>query len=298
MDGLTGAEYGFLLLTSKLGDPDRKALTVPQFRELFSRMEQMQRREASGKVEVSDLLSIGYNHTVAAHIVELLQEGELLEHYLRKAKRAGCIPITRATEGYPVLLRKRLGLDSPGVLWAKGDISLLNTPAIALVGSRKLLCANREFAACVGREAARQGYTLISGNARGADQTAQNACLEAGGKVICVVADSLEKQQTQENILYLSEDSFNGEFSAQRALSRNRVIHALGLKTFVAQASFGTGGTWDGTVKNLQKGHSPVFCFADGSQACAELTQLGAKMITMAQLSDLSALQPDIQSFL
>lgn len=298
MDGLTGAEYGFLLLTSKLGDPDRKALTVPQFRELFSRMEQMQRRETSGKVEVSDLLSIGYNHTVATHIVELLQESELLEHYLRKAKRAGCIPITRATEGYPVALRKRLGLDSPGVLWAKGDISLLNTPAIALVGSRKLLCANREFAACVGWEAARQGYTLISGNARGADQTAQNACLEAGGKVISVVADSLEKQQPQENILYLSEDSFNAEFSAQRALSRNRVIHALGLKTFVAQASFGTGGTWDGTVKNLQKGHSPVFCFADGSQACTELELLGAKMITMAQLSDLSALQPDIQSFL
>ena len=87
---------------------------------------------------------------------------------------------------------------------------------VALVGSRELREENWKFAAEVGRQAALQGYVLVSGNARGADRTAQEACLAAGGKVICVVADDLWKQPLRENILYLSEDDFEEGFSAQR----------------------------------------------------------------------------------
>ena len=289
---MTGAEQGFLLLTSKLGNPDRRPLTVAQQRHLFARCELLERKEESRRVDISDLVSIGYGTRMATHIVELLDEELLLQNYLRKAKKAGCVPITRATECYPVALRNRLGLDSPGVLWAKGDLSLLNTPSVALVGSRNLRSANREFAKEVGRQAAIQGFTLISGNARGADKTAQEACLEAGGRVISVVADSLAEHTEKENLLYLSEDVFDGEFSAQRALSRNRVIHCIGIKTFVAQCNLEKGGTWDGTTKNLQKGWSSVFCFDDKSKAITELTQMGATPVKMEQLSDLTALQP------
>ena len=295
---MTGAEYGFLLLTSKLGNPDRKPLTVAQFRELFARSEQLERKEETRNVTAADLIAIGYGQPMAAHIVELLGEGMLLQRYFQRAKRAGCVPVTRATECYPVALRNRLGLDSPGVLWAKGDLELLGEPAIALVGSRALRSANREFAKEVGLQAAKQGWTLVSGNARGADKAAQDACLEAGGKVISVVADALEEHSAKENVLYLSEDVFDGEFSAQRALSRNRVIHCLGIKTFVAQCGLEKGGTWDGTVKNLQKNWSPVFCFDDGSNAAVELHHLGAKLIDISQLTDLAQLQSDTQSFL
>lgn len=295
---MTGAEYGFLLLTSKLGNPDRKPLTVAQFRELFARSEQLERKEENRNVTAADLIAIGYGQQMAAHIVELLGEGMLLQRYLQRAKRAGCVPITRATESYPVALRNRLGLDSPGVLWAKGDLDLLGEPAVALVGSRALRSVNREFAKEVGRQAAKQGWTLVSGNARGADKTAQDACLEAGGKVISVVADALEEHSAKENVLYLSEDVFDGEFSAQRALSRNRVIHCLGIKTFVAQCGLEKGGTWDGTAKNLQKNWSPVFCFDDGSNATVELHHLGAKLIDITQLANITQLQSDTQSFL
>ena len=111
-------------------------------------------------------------------------------------------------------------------------------------------------------------------------------------------ADELNKQIAQENVLYLSEDSFDLPFSSIRAHSRNRVIHALGEKTFVAQCNFGAGGTWDGTAKNLQKNWSPVFCFADGSAAVAELVELGAAAVDQEQLADFAALQPATQSFL
>lgn len=284
MDALSGAEYGFLLLTSNLGNPDRIPLTVAQFRTLMERSRAMKRSEICRDVDVYDFVSIGYSPKVAKHIVELLHDEVLLQYYLNKARKAGCVPLTRATEKYPLIVRKRLGMDSPGCLWARGDLSLLDTPMVSLVGSRDLDLPNREFAEEVGRQAALQGYTLVSGNARGADKAAQNACLKAGGKVVSVLADSLLARHKRENVLYLSEDGFDEEFSAQRALSRNRVIHALGLKVFVAQAGLKTGGTWDGTAKNLRHGWSDVCCYDDGSGAMEMLSQMGAHLIGMEDL--------------
>ena len=298
MDGLHPGERGFLLLTSKLGCPNRKPLTVPQLRDLFLRSSLMERSDPSRELDARDLIAIGYSAEVAANMVGLLRETLLLEGYMKLAKKANCIPITRATDVYPAMLRNRLGMDSPGVLWAKGDTEILQFPAVSLVGSRQLLAANRAFAEAVGMEAARQGYTLVSGNARGADVFAQNACLAAGGRVISVVADSLENHNLQENILYLSENSFDEEFSAQRALSRNRVIHSLGRITLVAQCDLEKGGTWDGTVKNLQKNWSPVFCFDDGSAAAIELSRRGAKLISLSQLESFANLKADTEPFI
>ena len=287
---MTGAERGFLLLTSHLGDPARKPLTAAQFRELTHRVKDMTSREKNRDVNARDFISMGYKEDFARHIAGLLQDEELLEYYLLQAKKAECFPITRASECYPVAVRKRLGLDSPGVLWAKGNASFLELPKVALVGSRDLQSDNAAFAREVGRQAAIQGYALVSGNARGADRIAQNACLEHGGKVISVVADTLLDHTRKEHVLYLSENSFDEPFSAQRALSRNRVIHSLGTVTFVAQTQLRQGGTWDGTEKNLRLGWSIVYCFADESIAHSTLADLGAQAITTDQLSDFSAL--------
>ena len=283
-------EAGFLLLTSHLGDPRRKPLTAAQLRILAQRTQAMEKPGDDRELDVQDLLRLGYGRDMAAHICALLSEEELLDYYLQQGRRSGCVPVTRVSGQYPQLLHRRLGLDSPGCLWCKGDLGLLNQPAIALVGSRDLQEPNREFARAVGLHAARQGLVLVSGNARGADKTAQNACLSAGGRVISILADELSEKPEAENLLYVSEDGFSEAFSAQRAISRNRCIHALGQVVFVAQASFGKGGTWDGTVKNLHKGISPVLCFRDGSEASKELEQLGAYLIGTGQLSEFEEL--------
>ena len=283
---MTGPERGFLLLTSHLGELRRKPLTTAQLRVLADRVRGISPDCVERDMEATDLMGLGYGREMAQRIVSLLSEEDVLDYYLRKGEILGCAPITRISENYPLHLRKRLGLDAPGVLWARGDVSLLNQPMVALVGSRELREENWQFAAEVGRQAALQGYVLVSGNARGADRTAQESCLAAGGKVICVVADELWKQPLRENMLYLSEDDFEADFSAQRALSRNRVIHALGIVTFVAQASLHTGGTWDGTVKNLQNRWSDVYGFYDGSDAMNELSQMGMELIGPEQLRD------------
>lgn len=249
------------------------------------------------ELNVHDLVKLGYGRDMAEQIILLLSQEDVLEHYIRKGQRMGCSPITRVSENYPRLLRYRLGLDSPGCLWVRGEVSLLNSPSVSLVGSRDLAEPNRRFAEAVGIHAARQGLTLVSGNARGADQAAQNACLNAGGCVISIVADELLKHSAHERILYVSEDGFDDPFTAQRAIRRNRCIHALGRMVFVAQATLNKGGTWDGTVKNLHNGWSSVACFRDGSEASCQLEQRGAFLVDTEDLKDFGILCEDTTCF-
>ena len=291
---MTPLERGFLLLTSQLGDPDRKCLTEAQFRILAQRVTEGDRDAEDRDLTPDDLIKLGYGRQMAEQVVLLLSQEDLLEYYLSSAKKAGCVPITRVSPMYPVEVRKKLGLNSPGCLWAKGDLSLLGHKKISLVGSRDLNPDNKSFAAEVGRQTARQGYVLVSGNARGADRAGQDAALDAGGCVISVVADELTQHNRLDRMLYLSEDGFDLPFSAQRALSRNRIIHCLGSKTVIAQCALGYGGTWDGTMRNLRGGWSSVYCYGDGSEAASELEQMGAYLIGKWDLSEIDAL-PDSQ---
>lgn len=294
---MTGAERGFLLLTSHLGDPLRPVLTVPQFRELTNRVHVAVRDESEKQISTGDLTALGYSLEFANRIIHLLSQEDLMDNYIRNGTISDCTVVTRANPAYPAMLRKKMGLNCPGSLWLKGDVTLLSQKAIAVVGSRDLRGDNRLFAEIAGRQIAAQGYVLISGNARGTDRTAQDACLEAGGRVIIVVADSLKKQKLRENILYISEDGFDSPFNSFRALSRNRVIHALGGAAIVAQSSLGKGGTWQGTTENLRNSWSPVFCYEDGSVAAKELIARGATPISKEQLSDLSANTKNMLNF-
>lgn len=287
---MTGPEQGFLLLTSTLGDPDRNPLTVAQFRNLAKRVAESEQEVSVRELEVRDIEKLGYDEAMARRIYGLLSGGNQLREYLRRAEACDCVPITRLNPYYPLSVRKRLGLDSPGVLWAKGDVTLLNRPAVSVIGSRDLLPENRKFAEEAGRKCAEQGYVLVSGNARGTDKVAQDTALEAGGQVISIVADSLQKQPLAQNVLYLSLDEFDAPFSAQRALRRNHVIHTMGSLTIAAQCSFGKGGTWDGILANVKHGWSSMCIFADGSDAAAELQNRGVRGITSQALSDLALL--------
>ena len=288
---MSAADRGFLLLCSHLGNPDRNPLTTAQLRTLFQRVQQHPKTAENRELACSDLTALGYSQTEARRILSLLGDTELLEIYLRRAQDRHCYPLCRTDCAYPDVLRRRLGYEAPGCLWYQGNVALFDTPMVSLVGSRELWPENQYFARLVGREAARQGYTLVSGNARGADQTAQRACLEAGGCVICVTAEELRTCHPDSRILYVSEDGFDCPFSALRALSRNRIIHALGSRTFVAQSTLNRGGSWDGTVKNLRFGWSPVFCFRDGRESTLALEQMGAGLVSEEDLSDFEALQ-------
>lgn len=288
--------YGFLLLTSHLGNPERKPLTPAQLRTLSQRVLSHGAFEP-GELTEKELHTLGCGNALSSQILGLLADTELLERYLQKAKIRKCIPIQRTDARYPVSVRKKLGLDSPGCLWAKGDLSLLDKPKISVVGSRKPKPESRIFAYEAGRQAARQGFVLVSGNAVGADQAAQQGCLDAGGQIISVVPDALHSYLETQNVLYLSEEDYDAPFSSQRALRRNRVIHTLGQLVLAVQSRAGIGGTWSGTAQNLQSRWTPVCVFRDGSEGEAALRGLGAEAVGVEALRDLSALclrEPDL----
>ena len=150
-------ERGFLLLTSHLGDPERKVLTAAQLRALALRVRERKPEAEGRELTEKDLTELDYPVEAARQIVTLLSQVPLLDDYLARGEAWGCVPLTRVSPGYPLLLRQRLGLDSPGCLWAKGDLSILNTPTLSLVGSRELREPNRAFARRVGELAAERG---------------------------------------------------------------------------------------------------------------------------------------------
>ena len=290
-------ERGLLLLCCPLGDPMAGALSLAQARELSRRARAagIGEEDPFRDVTVKDVRRLGYSEYEAGHIVSLLGRERQLDGYLLAAEKADVAVITRLDARFPQRLREQLGARCPAALFCRGDLRLLQRPCISVVGSRHLASPGAQFAAQAGRLAAREGFTLCSGDAMGADRTAQEACLRGGGSVLIFPATELVYCPARENVLYAAEGGFELGFSAQRALGRNRFIHAMGEKTFVAQTGFGKGGTWSGSLDNLQHEYSPLFVFDDGSEGARALCARGATPVQA--LTSLQALTPAQLSF-
>jgi hypothetical protein len=61
----------------------------------------------------------------------------------------------------------------------------------------------------------------------------------------------------------------------------------------VSQSSYGSGGTWHGTLDNLKAGWSPVFVNDTGDPGSQGLIERGAVPVIQEDLADLSALCQD-----
>lgn len=283
---MTPQEEAFLLLTADFSDPFRRCLTAQQLARLGTVFTPGKGLPADKRLEFNDLLALGCPAELAKQAFSLLSDRRAMDAYLPRGARKGCFPLPRVNRFYPRQFLQNLGSDAPLNLWYKGDLTLLRRPAVALVGNRDLSRDSMVFAEKVGALAARQGYVLISGNARGADTVAQESCLAAGGWVISIVADTLLDKPPRPNMLHISEEGYDRSFSAQRALSRNRLIHALAGCTFVAQCEQTRGGTWSGTVRNLRNRWSPVICHYDGSEGAKALYRQGATMLSIVELDN------------
>ena len=79
---MTGAERGFLLLSSHLGNPERKPLTTAQLRTLADRMAHSPRHSQDRELEAADLAALGYRSDMVRRILALLEEEDLLQQDL------------------------------------------------------------------------------------------------------------------------------------------------------------------------------------------------------------------------
>lgn len=284
---MTPQQRGMILLCSHLGCNARPVLTPNMMKRVQTQVTRTRQDNPQRYLSTEELLRMGLQPALAQRVIDLMGDHMMLEQYLRQAERSGCVPLTPFTAGYPHRLWAKLGYEGPCCLWSKGNLSLLSRPAVAVVGSRDPAPAAREFAIRAGQAIAKRGFVLVSGNAKGVDSLAQEACLRAGGSVISVVADTLCDKKPHDRIVYLSENDYDVDFTSQRALSRNRVIHAMAELTFVSQCREGKGGTWSGSYANLKNKWSPVACFSDGTSGAYALERLGARLVTEADLESL-----------
>ena len=174
----------------------------------------------------------------------------------------GIYVVSQYDDVYPVRLKQRLGEDAPPVLYGSGDIAALETGGLAVVGSRNVDADLIEYAEDIGRLAARSGQTLVSGGARGIDRSAMRGALESGGKVVGVLADSLERMvmnREHRNALMEGELSLfspydpNAGFNVGHAMQRNKLIYALSDAAIVVSSDYQKGGTWAGAVEQLDR---------------------------------------------
>ena len=101
-------------------------------------------------------------------------------------------------KSYPRTFRK--SHLSPAVFWFKGDMSCLDTPTVAIIGTRQPTTAGEISAARIAEAMATRGLTVVSGLALGIDAIAHKATLAAIGKTIAVLAGGLDRVSPKANM--------------------------------------------------------------------------------------------------
>ena len=225
-----------------------------------------------------------------ARLESLMDRGGAFGLSLERWQRAGLWVVAQSDPEYPVQLKRRLRLESPPVLFGCGNKMLLPHGGIAVVGSRNAGRTDLTFAERLGAATARQGHTIVSGGARGVDQSAMLSALECGGTAVGVLADSLIRAATSAKYrkFLVSRDlvlvtPFNPEagFNVGNAMGRNRYIYCLSAAGIVVSSTPNRGGTWNGAVENLKAGWVPLWVkrTENRNSGNASLVERGARWI-------------------
>ncbi len=118
------------------------------------------------------------------------------------------------------------------------------------------------------------GSSLVSGGARGIDVTSMSAAFEAGGTVIGVLPEGVERRLRETatrsavaggSAVVVSPYHPSAGFSAGAAMGRNKIVYALSDVAVVVSSADGSGGTWTGAREALKAGWVPVLVRDDAS---------------------------------
>ena len=253
---------------------------------------------------LEDLLSGWTDPAITPSRLEsLLGQGALLGFLLEKWQRAGLWVIARSDPNYPDRLKRRLKFEAPPILFGCGNKTLLEKRGIAVVGSRDTAEEEIAYTNNLGAEAAAQGYSIVSGGARGVDQSAMLGALEREGTAVGILADSLLRSATSAKYRkYLMAGDlalvspFNPEagFNVGNAMARNRSIYCLADTAVVISSTPNKGGTWNGAIEDLEARWVPLWVRQSDEENSgnSELIERGGCRLP-EDLSSLSALFDD-----
>ncbi|MBT1154885.1 DNA-processing protein DprA [Aminobacter anthyllidis] len=169
------------------------------------------------------------------------------EAELELAYRCGARFVALGEPDYPQTLKR---MDNPPPLLAvKGTSAVFSLPPVAIVGARNASLAGIKMARTLASELGRNGYSVISGLARGIDTAAHQGSLDTG--TVGVLAGGIDRPYPPENVslcdeiaergAIVSEMPFGWEPRAQDFPRRNRIVAGMALGLVVVEAAQRSG---------------------------------------------------------
>ncbi|MFC7074398.1 DNA-processing protein DprA [Halovenus rubra] len=231
-----------LALTELQGIGDARAL------ELFRAF------ETGAELQTSPQEAFEKFHYVDTDTCEKLQQLEpTVDEYrqqFRQYRSEGIEVIGIDDDRYPQTLRT---YHAPLVLYAKGNLDRLGCQTVSVSGSRRINEVGQKWIRNIAREMAGEGYTIVSGGARGTDTAAHEGALDVNGATIVVLGTGVNVPYPEENAdlfsnivdadgLLLSHRPPEAEPARYAFPERNQTLSALS-PGIVIVATDGSGGT-------------------------------------------------------
>jgi DNA processing protein len=198
--------------------------------------------------------------------------------------------LTWEDEEYPHRLKEIE--QPPPVLYLRGDLTLEDEWAVAIVGTRRITAYGRQVAEEVSATLASNGVTLVSGLARGVDAVAHQAALHAGGRTLAVLGSGVDRIYPPENQRLAEQIIAHGAVISDYPLGtppegpnfppRNRIISGLSLAVIVIEANLDSGAMITATFA-AEQGRElfaiPGSIFAPQSRGANQLIRDGARLL-------------------
>lgn len=213
---------------------------------------------------------------------------EAIEAEMEHAEQLGVKILAACEPDYPAYLR---AVDPPPPLISLlGRTDILHTPCAAIVGSRNASAIGQRFARQIANELGEEGYTIVSGLARGIDANAHAGSLSTGtAAVLGGGVDHVYPRQNTE--LYeaiaaqgalISESPLGYRATARDFPRRNRIISGLSMGVIVIEAAERSGTLITAryaTEQNREVMAAPGSPLDPRTKGCNRLIQQGAALI-------------------
>ncbi|PKD42905.1 DNA-protecting protein DprA [Rhodohalobacter barkolensis] len=131
----------------------------------------------------------GIGKQVSKYLSEF-DDWEAVDKILLRTEKIAATLIAFDDDHYPKLLKHIY--DPPLILWCKGDLSVLDEPGIAVVGTRNPGSYGLKQSEYWSQKLVQNGITVNSGLAYGVDAKAHQTAVENGGKTVAVLGSGID----------------------------------------------------------------------------------------------------------
>ncbi|WP_221899747.1 DNA-processing protein DprA [Bathymodiolus platifrons methanotrophic gill symbiont] len=181
--------------------------------------------------------------------------------------------------------------DPPPILFARGDVDLMQFPQLAIVGSRNPSSSGLQMATDFASSLATTGFTITSGLALGIDAASHRGALAVQGKTIAVTGTGLDRVYPATHKELATEIANTGvlvsEFppgtsaKANHFPRRNRIISGLCVGLLVVEAAKHSGSLISARMaleQNREVFAIPGSIYNPLARGCNALIREGAKL--------------------